>query len=192
MERNASANKKEEIVPITPNFTFPTPTKPDDEAPSHLDISESTDITTPHSSFTPTQKACISYAVFFSAVFSDLSSFIYYPAITALSSSLNVSIEEINLTITSYQLVSGFAPSIFGDMADQTGRRPVSLIALSLYLAANLGLALQDSYKALVLLRCLQSAGASSTLVLMVWLMGKIGGSESDGFEAPSRLRMAL
>ena len=82
-----------------------------------------------------------------------------------------VSIELINLTITSYQLVSGIAPSILGDMADHTGRRPVALIAFTLYLAANLGLALQSNYVALVILRCLQSAGASgksSTLLLAI------------------------
>jgi MFS family permease len=100
-------------------------------------------------------------------MFSGLSSFIYYPAITALSRSLRVSIELINLTITSYQLVSGVAPSILGDMADQTGRRPVSLIAFSLYFVANLGLALQNNYTALILLRCLQSAGASGRSILL-------------------------
>lgn len=114
-----------------------------------------------YSVFTPVQKRWISYAVCVSAMFSGLSSFIYYPAITSLSRSLRVSIELINLTITSYLVVSGVAPSLSGDMADQTGRRPVSLVALTLYFAANVGLALQDNYAALVVLRCLQSAGAS-------------------------------
>lgn len=114
-----------------------------------------------YSVFTPFQKRWISYAVCASAMFSGLSSFIYYPAITALSRSLRVSIGLINLTITSYLVVSGVAPSLLGDMADQTGRRPVSLVALNLYFAANVGLALQDSYAALLVLRCVQSAGAS-------------------------------
>jgi MFS family permease len=95
-------------------------------------------------------------------MYSGLSSFIYYPAITALSRSLSVSVEKINLTITSYQVVSGIAPAVLGDLADQIGRRPVCLIAFILYFSANLGLALQNDYAALVTLRCLQSAGASS------------------------------
>ena len=49
-----------------------------------------------------------------------------------------------------------------GDLADQSGRRPVWLIAFILYFSANVGLALQNSYSALVVLRCVQSAGASS------------------------------
>lgn len=116
----------------------------------------------PYSCFSQRQKTCISYIASFSAMFSGLSSFIYYPSITAISSSLDVSVELINLTITSYQIVSGIAPSILGDLADQSGRRPVCLIAFILYFSANLGLALQNSYTALVALRCLQSAGASS------------------------------
>lgn len=35
-----------------------------------------------------------------------------------------------------------------------------------IYLAANLGLALQDSYPALIILRCLQSAGSSATVAM--------------------------
>lgn len=120
------------------------------------------DSSRPYSCFSQRQKTCISFIASFSAMFSGLSSFIYYPVVNAISRSLHVSIELINLTITSYQIVSGIAPSILGDLADQSGRRPVCLIAFTLYFAANLGLALQNNYIALVVLRCLQSAGASS------------------------------
>ncbi|KAI9705568.1 MAG: hypothetical protein M1836_006324 [Candelina mexicana] len=120
----------------------------------------------PYSCFSQRQRTCISFIASFSAMFSGLSSFIYYPSITAISHSLNVSVELINLTITSYQVVSGIAPSILGDLADQSGRRPVCLIAFTLYFSANLGLALQSSYTALIVLRCFQSAGASSTIAI--------------------------
>ena len=120
------------------------------------------DVAQSYSCFSPRQKTYISAIASFSAMFSGLSSFIYYPAITAISRSLHVSIELINLTITSYQIVSGIAPSILGDLADQSGRRPVCLIAFILYFSANLGLAIQNNYTALIVLRCLQSAGASS------------------------------
>ena len=115
------------------------------------------------------QKACISWLASLSAMYSGLSSFIYYPAITALSRSLSVSVEKINLTITSYQVVSGIAPAVLGDLADEIGRRPVCLIAFILYFSANLGLALQNKYSALITLRCLQSAGASSQSFVIEW-----------------------
>ena len=127
-----------------------------------------------YSSFTPFQKHGLAYAAGISATFSGLSSFIYYPAITSLARSLNRSVGAINLTITSYMIVSGIAPSIFGDLADRLGRRPVTLLVLGIYFAANVGLALQNSYPALLVLRCLQSAGASSTFALAYGILADI------------------
>ena len=58
------------------------------------------------------------------------------------------------------------APSFIGNFADVYGRRPAYLICYGLYIIANLGLALQDSYAALMVLRCFQSAGSSATIAL--------------------------
>ena len=84
-----------------------------------------------YSSFSHRQKMMLACAASTSAMFSGLSSFIYYPAITALARDLHVPITSINLTITSYLVVAGLAPSVLGDLADRIGRRPVSLIALT-------------------------------------------------------------
>lgn len=119
---------------------------------------------TPYSRFTGWQKRLIVLLITFAATFSPLSSFIFFPAIKALSSSLAVSVEKINLTITSYMIVSGIAPALMGDIADMTGRRIVYLLTFSIYLAANIGLAVQSSWTALFLLRMLQSAGGSGAL----------------------------
>ena len=132
------------------------------------------DVTLRYSSFRPTQKILLAYAASVSAMFSGLSSFIYYLAITALTESLHASTEAINFTITSYLIVAGIAPSTLGDMADHTGRPPFSLLALILYFSANLGLALQNNYAALLVLRCLQSAGASSTIALAYGIISDI------------------
>lgn len=115
-----------------------------------------------YSLFTARQKSCISWLASWSAMYSGLSSFIYYPAISALSHSLGVTVEMVNLSITSYQAVSGIAPAIMGDLADQFGRRPISLLTFIIYFGANIGLALQNNYTALMILRAIQSAGASS------------------------------
>ena len=58
----------------------------------------------PYPRFSQQQKTSISYRASFSAMFSGLSSFIYYPSITAMSHSLNVFVELINLPITSYSI----------------------------------------------------------------------------------------
>lgn len=53
-----------------------------------------------------------------------------------------------------------------GDFADKAGRRPAYILCFTIYIAANIGLALQNDYAALFVLRCLQSAGSSTTIAL--------------------------
>src|SRR5256885_1867977 len=97
-------------------------------------------------------------------MFSGLSSYIYYPAITPLAKSLKISVELINLTVMSYMIVAGVAPSITGDMADQSGRRLVYIVTFAIYFASNIGLALQNSYLALFILRMLRVSVAQVPL----------------------------
>lgn len=115
----------------------------------------------PFSAFTKTQKRWITFLVAFAGMFSPMSSFIYYPAITSIADNLGISIQAVNLTVTSYMVVSGVFPAILGNVADLLGRRPVYLIAFLIYIVANIGLALQRSFPALLTLRMLQSAGSS-------------------------------
>ena len=58
--------------------------------------------------------------------------------------------------------------------SDNVGRRPAYIICFTIYSAANLGLALQNSYAALMVLRCLQSGGSSSTVALANGLVGDV------------------
>lgn len=64
------------------------------------------------------------------------------------------------------QIFQGIAPSFLGNFSDTHGRRPAYVICCVVYLAANIGLALQNSYAALLVLRCIQSCGSSSTVAL--------------------------
>jgi MFS family permease len=114
-----------------------------------------------YSAFTTAEKWCIVAMVSYAAWFSTLSSFIYYPALHSISRALDVSIDKINLTVTSYLAVATIAPTLVGDTADVLGRRPVYLIALSLYLAADIAIALSRDYSALLGLRVLQATAIS-------------------------------
>ena len=120
-----------------------------------------------YSSFAKRQKWLIIVLATFAASFSPLSSFIYFPAVTALSESLNVSIAKINLTITSYMIVAGIFPAILGDLADTVGRRLVYLLMMSIYCAANVGLASQNNWTALFVLRMVQSAGSAGMQLIL-------------------------
>lgn len=50
--------------------------------------------------------------------------------------------------------------------SDGAGRRPAYIYCFIVYIGANIGLALQRNYAALMVLRCLQSAGSSGTVAL--------------------------
>ncbi|KAJ5384134.1 hypothetical protein N7517_002045 [Penicillium concentricum] len=112
------------------------------------------------------EKAFVIMAGSFAALISPLSSSIYLPALPSLASDMKVSVSLINLTITTYLIFQGLAPSFIGSFSDIHGRRPAYIIAFVIYLGANIGLALQNNFAALIILRCLQSSGSSGTIVL--------------------------
>ena len=114
-----------------------------------------------YTTFRRWEKIYIVSLITFAGWFSTLSSFIYYPVITFVARDLRTTVAKINLTVTSYMVISGIAPAIIGDLADHAGRRPTYVVALVLYFCANIGIALQDSLGALLSLRMLQSAGIS-------------------------------
>lgn len=115
----------------------------------------------PYSIYTGREKRWISSVASVGAMFSTLMSYIYFPAIVPMSDELGVSVSLINLTVTSYLIVAGIAPAFMGDLADQGGRRPAYILMFTLVLVSNIGLALQESYAALFVLRMVQSAGSS-------------------------------
>ena len=121
----------------------------------------------PYTIFSKLAKRWIVFVVALAGFFSPLSANIYFPALDYLGRDLHVSLELINLTITAYLVCQGIVPSIVGDTADMIGRRPVYIVSFFVYLAANIGLALQNSYPALLVLRVLQSAGSSGNVLII-------------------------
>jgi multidrug resistance protein len=134
-----------------------------------------------HSIFTRKQKIFIVTMASAAGFFSPLSANIYFPALNTLASELHVTNELINLTLTSYMIFQGIAPTIFGDLADMSGRRPVYILAFTIYIAANIGLALQNTYAALFILRCLQSTGSSATIALANGVVADVASSSERG-----------
>lgn len=65
--------------------------------------------------------------------------------------------------------------------SDGWGRRPAYLLCFLIYICANIGLALQTDYVALLLLRCLQSAGSASTVALGKAVVADIATTEKRG-----------
>lgn len=114
-----------------------------------------------YSVFSSRQKRWIVFIAASAGWFSTASSFIYFPAIPFLAHDLDVSIQKINLTVTSYLVASGIFPAIAGNAADHYGRRPVFIVSIGVYIAINIWLAIQRSFAALIALRMFQSAAIS-------------------------------
>lgn len=70
-------------------------------------------------------------------------------------------------------MVAGFS--------DGAGRRPAYVYCFIVYIAANIGLSLQRDYAALLVLRCLQSAGSSGTVALCNGVVADIVTSAERG-----------
>lgn len=120
----------------------------------------------PYSAFPRGTKLWITGMIIVASFISPVTANIYFPALNPIAKDLDVSIGLINLTLTTYMIFQGLAPTLFGDFGDQAGRRPAYILAFTIYFVANIGLALQRNYAALLVLRCLQSAGSSGTIAL--------------------------
>jgi MFS family permease len=134
-----------------------------------------------HSVFTKNQKHFIVFMASWGGFFSAVSSNIYFPALNSLASDLHVSNTLINLTLTSYMIFQGLAPAFIGELADTAGRRPAYFFCFVVYIAACIGLALQNSYAALFLLRCLQSTGSSGTIALSSGVVADVATAQERG-----------
>lgn len=134
-----------------------------------------------YSSFSKPMKRWIIAMVTVSSFVSPMTANIYFPALNPIAKDLGVSINLINLTLTTYMILQGIAPTLFGDFGDMAGRRPAFIVAFTIYFFANLGLALQDKYAALLVLRMMQSAGSSGTLALGYAVVADVAVSAERG-----------
>lgn len=135
----------------------------------------------PYSVFSPAMRRWIVAMNCISAFMSPITANIYFPAIPTLAHDLGVGVDKINLTLTTYMIFQALAPTIFGEFGDNAGRRPAFIIAFTIYLAANIGLALQRNYAALLVLRMLQSGGSSGTIALVYAVVADIAPSSERG-----------
>ncbi|AEO67227.1 21cfdfc5-99a5-4882-8592-d6d36cee1dec [Thermothielavioides terrestris] len=128
----------------------------------------------------PTKRWIIAMAACASFV-SPMTANIYFPALNPIAADLGVSVNLINLTLTTYMVFQALAPTVAGDFGDMAGRRPAFIVCFTIYVFANLGLALQNNYAALLVLRMLQSAGSSGTLSMCYAVVADVAVSAERG-----------
>ncbi|KAK6345531.1 hypothetical protein TWF718_007443 [Orbilia javanica] len=156
------------------------------DSPSNNDSSltpqsNSDSIDPPYTIFDNRQRALIVVIISVAATFSGFASNIYFPALPTVAHDLNVSIELINLTVTSYLIFQGLAPSLWGPISDVKGRRVAYCFTFLVFLGACIGLAESKNYATLIALRCLQSTGSASTIAIGSGVIGDITTRENRG-----------
>jgi len=118
-----------------------------------------------YTTYSSGQKRLITALLGLTTLASPLTATIYFPLLPLLQKHFRTSAQAINLTMTIYLVVQALSPTIFASLSDSLGRRLIYLTTFTLYALANLGLALnKNSYAALLVLRVLQSIGASSVV----------------------------
>jgi multidrug resistance protein len=135
----------------------------------------------PYSLLSPFQKRCIGVLAGTAAMFSPLTANIYLPCVPLLVEDFRTSLQLINTTITAYLIVQGFSPTLFTQLAEKIGRRPVYLLSFSIFVASSVGLAAQSSYPALLVLRIMQSLGASVSTSLGYAVVSDIAAPSEKG-----------
>ncbi|CZR49876.1 uncharacterized protein FPRO_16083 [Fusarium proliferatum ET1] len=135
----------------------------------------------PYSIFDKRQTALIVTIVSIAATFSGFASNIYFPALPTITHDLDVSIEMINLTVTSYLIFQGLAPSLWGPISDVKGRRVAYWLTFIVFLGACIGLAEAKNYATMVVLRCVQSTGSASTIAIGSGVIGDITTRDNRG-----------
>ncbi|KAL6245806.1 hypothetical protein RBB50_006959 [Rhinocladiella similis] len=116
-----------------------------------------------YTTFGQNEKRLLIILLGFATITSPLTATIYFPLLPLLREHFHTTAQAINLTLTIYIIFQAISPAIFGPLSDSVGRRPVYLVTLSLYMAANLGLAINKIHYGLLLgLRAIQSLGASA------------------------------
>ncbi|KAF4927935.1 Multidrug transporter QDR2 [Colletotrichum viniferum] len=135
----------------------------------------------PYSIFDKRQKVLIIFLVSTAATFSGFASNIYFPALSTIADDLNVSVELINLTVTTYLIFQGLAPSLWGPISDVKGRKVAYIGTFLVFFGACVGLAEIKTFAGLIILRCVQSMGSASTIAIGSGVIGDITTREERG-----------
>ncbi|KXL50346.1 hypothetical protein M433DRAFT_74480 [Acidomyces richmondensis BFW] len=171
----------ESVQQDTPSTQPPTPEADALEAGRNGPDLSRTVSAPPYSIYSPKAKSFIVAMVSVSSLISPFGATTFYPALDVLAAELHVTPSLINLALTTYMIAQGLAPSLIAGMSDESGRRLSYLICFVIFIVANIGLALQTNYAALLVLRMLQAFGCSAAIALSTAVVADIATSAERG-----------
>ncbi|OQE40297.1 hypothetical protein PENCOP_c006G01105 [Penicillium coprophilum] len=146
-----------------------------------INLESQVPVSPPYHVFPRSRKLLMVIIVSLAAIFSPLSSNIYFPALTDVAEELNVSMTLATLTITIYMIVQGLAPSFWGSFSDVLGRRVIFIGTFAVYIISNIALAVSTNYGELMAFRALQAAGSAATISIGAGVIGDITTSAERG-----------
>ncbi|KAJ5512808.1 Major facilitator superfamily domain general substrate transporter [Penicillium fimorum] len=146
-----------------------------------INLESQAPVSPPYHVFPRSRKLLMVIIVSLAAIFSPLSSNIYFPALTDVAEELNISMSLASLTITVYMIVQGLAPSFWGSFSDVLGRRVIFIGTFAVYIIANIALAVSTNYGELMAFRALQAAGSAATISIGAGVIGDITTSSERG-----------
>ncbi|KAH6638424.1 major facilitator superfamily domain-containing protein [Boeremia exigua] len=135
----------------------------------------------PYSVFSSRMKIWIIFLVSISALISPFGATLVLPALNVLTDVLDITPTKANISITTYMIAQAIAPAIIGAMSDTSGRRLSFILCYIIYIVANVGLALQTNYVALLILRMVQAVGCSAAISLAFAIVSDIATSAERG-----------
>ncbi|MFT4213176.1 MAG: multidrug effflux MFS transporter [Microbacterium sp.] len=102
----------------------------------------------------------------FVAATSALSTDMYLSSFTDIATGLYASGAAVQLTLTAFFVGAGTGQLILGPLSDRWGRRPVLLVALSVFAAASVAMVFSPSIQVLIGLRLLQGFSSAAGAVI--------------------------
>jgi DHA1 family bicyclomycin/chloramphenicol resistance-like MFS transporter len=91
---------------------------------------------------------------------------IFMPSLPGLQREFGVSYGVVQLTLTLYLIGMAVCQLVYGPISDRTGRRPMLLLGLALFVVASVLAALAPSIHVLIAARLLQAVGGAAGVVL--------------------------
>ncbi len=89
----------------------------------------------------------------------------YLPAFPAIAKSLNTSVSQVTLSLSSFFIGISFGQLIYGPLLERYGRKNPLYAGLLIYFIASLGCALAQSVEFLIILRLFQAIGGCVGMV---------------------------
>lgn len=124
----------------------------------------------------------LTFMVAFAAFLGPFTQTVYAPILPELGQALATTSLLINLSISIFTFVLAFMQIVYGPLVDRSGRRPILLMGLAVYIAASLGCFFANNIETLLVFRALQAVGIAAGAVVAVTVIG-------DRFEGAERGR---